>query len=156
MEIIDNLHIFQIQCRPERIHIPSFVFECLSLNMPELVMVAVRTHFSLRRGKPILVQFEIFWSVRKSATSLPTRPIAITSRVHETTLQMVRAQSTGLCVFYYRIKPMASALEQLILTLTDRRPSGTWWRWPWEPFIARRPCPQREPAVCMCFGACTV
>ena len=27
---------------------------------------------------------------------------------------------------------------------------------PWGPPIARRPCPQGEPAVCMGFGSCTV
>ncbi|ETW83682.1 hypothetical protein HETIRDRAFT_47915 [Heterobasidion irregulare TC 32-1] len=37
-----------------------------------------------------------------------------------------------------------------------RIPSGTWVRGPWGPSIARRPCPQRVPAVCMCFGACIV
>ncbi|KZT71730.1 hypothetical protein DAEQUDRAFT_95193, partial [Daedalea quercina L-15889] len=29
-------------------------------------------------------------------------------------------------------------------------------RWPWGPLIARRPCPQGDPAVCMGFGSCTV
>ncbi|KAI6003831.1 hypothetical protein EDD15DRAFT_2220506, partial [Pisolithus albus] len=27
---------------------------------------------------------------------------------------------------------------------------------PWGPSIARRPCPQRVPVVCMGFGSCTV
>ncbi|EPT04272.1 hypothetical protein FOMPIDRAFT_43979, partial [Fomitopsis schrenkii] len=26
----------------------------------------------------------------------------------------------------------------------------------WGPLIARRPCPQGDPAVCMGFGSCTV
>ncbi|KAI0682573.1 hypothetical protein BC835DRAFT_1399179 [Cytidiella melzeri] len=35
-------------------------------------------------------------------------------------------------------------------------PSRTWDCGPWRPSIARRPCPQREFAVCMGFGSCTV
>ncbi|KAH9892727.1 hypothetical protein C8Q73DRAFT_699239 [Cubamyces lactineus] len=37
-----------------------------------------------------------------------------------------------------------------------RAPSRTWVRGPWGPLIARRPCPQGDPAVCMGFGSCTV
>ncbi|KAI6038339.1 hypothetical protein EDC04DRAFT_1990595 [Pisolithus marmoratus] len=37
-----------------------------------------------------------------------------------------------------------------------RAPSWIWVRGPWGSSIARRPCPQRVPAVCMGFGSCTV
>ena len=35
-------------------------------------------------------------------------------------------------------------------------PSWLWVCGPWGPSIARRPCPQRVPVVCMGFGPCTV
>ncbi|KAH9832576.1 uncharacterized protein C8Q71DRAFT_777161, partial [Rhodofomes roseus] len=38
----------------------------------------------------------------------------------------------------------------------ERSPSCYRERWPWGSLIARRPCPQGGPAVCMGFGSCTV
>ncbi|KAH8075860.1 hypothetical protein BXZ70DRAFT_963597, partial [Cristinia sonorae] len=35
-------------------------------------------------------------------------------------------------------------------------PSRTWVCGPWGSSIARRPCPQRKPAVCTGSGSCTV
>ena len=46
--------------------------------------------------------------------------------------------------------------EHLILTLMAQAPSSTRVCGPWGPLIARRPCPQGDPAVCTGFGSCTV
>ncbi|KAH9925706.1 hypothetical protein B0H21DRAFT_764312, partial [Amylocystis lapponica] len=35
-------------------------------------------------------------------------------------------------------------------------PSPTRVSGPWGPLIARRPCPQGDPSVCMGSGSCTV